>query len=857
MDKTLRLRILFTALGILTQTFIFAQLPTVQTAMPVYTNTTDEAKYVLTDSQDNVYSVYEMRITSPGGAGLDQPFHIGNQMTLPNPPNVSLPGGNSYVSDALLVKQNSTGTVLWAKRTQGKARERIRRIALDNNNNIITVGEFNGAPGHFFGNAHNFPNTPTMHGIIAKLDNNGNLLWEKIFEANDTNYPYGPPSDIAGVKIHSVTTDNSGNIYTQIELDATSVTIDGITFNSPNAVTGSNSVIVAKFSSSGNLIWAKQMTSSSFCVPRLMKLNNLNELIITGQVYDDQYYDGQLISSGSPLIVEGAYIMKIDSSTGSLIWNSRPDGAGFILGFDIDASNNIYAAGTLNNGTFNFGPDVLVNNNSYVTANDALLFKMDNNGTMIWGKNPGPSSGSNLHMRSEFGEDVIVKPDGNIIYTGTIDHPDMDFGNGQIVYHSMYPNWSSTIHGADIALAEYTPAGNCIRAKALGTIVSEGVDKLALKLNGELVMVGSYRNNTLYDGIPLSGGDTASFDAFIATTSPWTTIPVDTTPPTAPLNLTVTGTTTNSVSLSWTAATDNVGVTSYDVFMNGVYYGYVTGTTITVPGLAANTTYSFYVRAKDLFGNVSPNSNTVSATTLFDSQFGTDLYISEYVEGTGDNKALEITNPTANLIDMSMYSFRKQINGSGPWVGNYQLSGFIDTDEAYVITNTNANFNCWFDPDFETLSPMDFDGNDPIGLFKNGVLIDVVGNFNSSAVFGQDVSLWRNVYNPSTTFNTTQWNVFPVDYCDDLLIANPDRYALGVSETAQNKKLKIYPNPVSEKLFFGESVSNANIYSMDGKLILSNISGKEVNVQNLPTGNYIIAGETKDKKTFSAKFIKK
>jgi chitodextrinase len=76
------------------------------------------------------------------------------------------------------------------------------------------------------------------------------------------------------------------------------------------------------------------------------------------------------------------------------------------------------------------------------------------------------------------------------------------------------------------------------------------------------------------------------------------------------------GRTSSSVSLSWTAATDNVGVTGYDIYNGTALAGSSTGTTFTVTGLAANTTYSFTVRAKDAAGNVSAASAAVSATTL-------------------------------------------------------------------------------------------------------------------------------------------------------------------------------------------------------------------------------------------------
>jgi len=88
----------------------------------------------------------------------------------------------------------------------------------------------------------------------------------------------------------------------------------------------------------------------------------------------------------------------------------------------------------------------------------------------------------------------------------------------------------------------------------------------------------------------------------------------DTVPPTAPGNLTVTGSTRSSVSLSWAAATDNVGVTSYDIYVNGTKRSSTTGTSFTVYNLQWGYTYTFSVTARDFARNISPFSNQVVAT---------------------------------------------------------------------------------------------------------------------------------------------------------------------------------------------------------------------------------------------------
>jgi chitodextrinase len=84
--------------------------------------------------------------------------------------------------------------------------------------------------------------------------------------------------------------------------------------------------------------------------------------------------------------------------------------------------------------------------------------------------------------------------------------------------------------------------------------------------------------------------------------------------PPAP-TLSSTGVTSTTVSLSWNAVTDSAGVTGYEVYRGSTQIATVTGTTYTVTGLTASTTYTFSVYAVDASGAVSPQSNVVSATT--------------------------------------------------------------------------------------------------------------------------------------------------------------------------------------------------------------------------------------------------
>lgn len=146
-----------------------------------------------------------------------------------------------------------------------------------------------------------------------------------------------------------------------------------------------------------------------------------------------------------------------------------------------------------------------------------------------------------------------------------------------------------------------------------------------------------------------------------------------------------------------------------------------------------------------------------------------DLFISEYVEGsTGSNKYIEIYNPTSEAIDLSAYAIDLNTNGGETWskdggYSNYsELSGTIAAKSTIVYKNSNAVI---YSGEATICKAMNFNGNDPVGLFKNGTLIDIIGTFGKDEKFGENITLRRksNVTAPSSTYDKSQWETIPAD----------------------------------------------------------------------------------------------
>jgi endonuclease I len=350
----------------------------------------------------------------------------------------------------------------------------------------------------------------------------------------------------------------------------------------------------------------------------------------------------------------------------------------------------------------------------------------------------------------------------------------------------------------------------------------------------------------------------------------WTTESDDTTPPTTPQNLTVTQSTSNSISLSWSASTDNSGIAAYAIYVNNVFKQNATSTTATISGLTPSTSYSFYVIAKDASNNSSTQSTSVNGTTTEASSGGggtvtNEIFFTEYVEGSGNNKYLEISNFTGNTVDLTKYAIKKQVNGAGPWTSTsgLALTGTLAHGASYVIAYSQAAAAC-FAPASANLSSgateLQFNGNDPVGLFKNDVLIDIIGTLGNTANFSIDETLRRKptVSSPNTIFDkAAEWDVYPKDTCSGLGSHTLANLGTGDFDSAI---FSIYPNPSNGhftiQLKDANEASNIEIISILGQRVFSqkNSLNSSINVNNIQKGIYIVR-ITQGSKTSSKKII--
>src|SRR5690606_13938270 len=210
----------------------------------------------------------------------------------------------------------------------------------------------------------------------------------------------------------------------------------------------------------------------------------------------------------------------------------------------------------------------------------------------------------------------------------------------------------------------------------------------------------------------------------------------------------------------------NVSVSSGSISPTTAAYGSVT--TFTLQNGSAGAGNVTVALTDDTDGTCTLNQLITDPGSCMSGSC-TELFISEYVEGSGNNKYIEIYNPTNGSINLSGYQLATYFNGNST-PSTLALSGSIGSYSTYVIENSSANPGVTSDLSTND-TVMTFNGNDVIALQTNGgTNIDVIGTIGSSATFAANTTLRRKstVQIPNTTYSSSEWEVYGQDTVSDL-----------------------------------------------------------------------------------------
>lgn len=324
----------------------------------------------------------------------------------------------------------------------------------------------------------------------------------------------------------------------------------------------------------------------------------------------------------------------------------------------------------------------------------------------------------------------------------------------------------------------------------------------------------------------------------------WGAPVIDNEAPTAASNLVANNPTSNSISLSWTAATDNIGVTAYEIYANGTLKATVTGTSTVVTGLSSSTTYNFYIIAKDAFGNASPQSNIATEITLAGQPGGNTSCGTENFSNipTSTNPAYDTRVWTNNNITWTATDARidQTITGKAITIRNGTLTSSTISGGIQSLTLTTQ---LKFSGDPGNINV--FINNVNVGTipYSSTITTTTLNNINVSGDFVIKFTNSSTVDRPA--LDDLSWTCFT---------------SLGTSDINKNKSaFTIYPNPVKNNELFvkGENlskISKVEIYDFSGKLIdvIANPfkTSNKINIKGITKGNYILKTDS-----FSTKFI--
>ncbi|NVO10715.1 MAG: endonuclease [Bacteroidales bacterium] len=417
----------------------------------------------------------------------------------------------------------------------------------------------------------------------------------------------------------------------------------------------------------------------------------------------------------------------------------------------------------------------------------------------------------------------------------------------------------------------------------------------------------------------------------------------DTQAPTAPTNLAASNVASTTLTLGWTASTDNVGVTGYDIYKNGTLLTTVTTTTYNVTGLTAATAYTFYVKAKDAAGNASAASSTINVTTLTstDTQAptvptgvtassitqttatitwtastdnvgvtGYNVYKNSTLLGTTTSTSYSLTGLTASTsYTIGVAAYDAKSNTSAQGTTSFTTLGTVTTKKetfanfsaggSYVVgTFLGQDGSTWSydgargDIAITGSAPTLGKGRSPLSYVQSGTIQGGVGTlkFDWMQAFTSSVNLYVyvnstlvktvtggtvNVVSNTGTINVNISGAFTLKFVQvntssgQVAIDNIEwtTYTTGVAKSKEENfdnsvsEFKMFPNPASDVLTIITNSNSNNPYTIVdiyGRIIeRGNLKGEaQINVSTLVKGLYFV-NITDDKgKTHTEKFLK-
>jgi hypothetical protein len=568
----------------------------------------------------------------------------------PGPGTFNMTATGTY--DAFVLKLDTSGNLMWAKRFGGNSGTIGNSIEVDMVGNVYITGSWVGTTDFNPGTGtYNLTETGGQNDVfICKLNAAGNFVWAK---------QVGGTGDDMG---HALCLDASANVY------VTGYFYGTVDFN-PGAgtynLTASNyDIFVLKLDSSGSFIWARKMGGPNWDQAYSITVDNSGNVYTTGSFQGTADFDP---GAGTANLVGGtsfdAFVSKLNSS-GNYVWAKQFSGPDTESGKSIitDASGNVYTAGIFQ-GTVDFDPGPSTYNLTVAggsLSNDIFISKLDVSGNFVWAKQMGGTASDNV-------QSIALDASGNIYTTGSFQGT-ADFDPGIGTYNI------TSAGSSDGFISKLDNSGNFVWAKQYGDTLYDGGVSIKVNASGSLFTMGNFQATIDLDP-SVNTFNLTSFgntDVFVAKYNPCFAIG---TPVISGTNNVCIGQVytfsilpiTNATDYNWTVppgATINSGQNTTSI---NVTFGASSGSVCVT---ASNACYS---------------SPTVCMTVSIHQPFNNEQICVVTVD-TSINKNKIVWEKTPN-VGTDHYKILKE----STYAGVYNLLGLVPYDSMSVFTDTSSH----------------------------------------------------------------------------------------------------------------------------------------------------------------------
>ena len=407
----------------------------------------------------------------------------------------TLNDSNGPYQDVFIAKYNASGSLLWARNSNGYAD--ADGIATDAGGNVYIVGNFYNDSISFGHITLYDPHTNAQSSNIylVKYDAAGNVLWAK---------------NLGGINndlVAGISTDVNGNIYVTGNFTGDSLSIDNVTVQH----IGSNDAFVVKINSSGTVVWISNVGSPYIDEATAVCADASGNVFMAGYFNGNYLYAGSLSNLITSPYSNNIFLTKYDSS-GNKLWLKYSGGNGTNgnntpTGLSADPSGNVYMTGY-------FVDTLLLNNNMLVSTGYQNIFtaKYDPSGNVSWSNKAG---GKYVDQSNAISTDM----NGNAYLTGYFQSDTVLFGSSVLTN----PN------GNEISfVGKYDAAGYALWAIAAGGNSNNDGAGISYS-NGSIYITGQFQSSPIIFGVDtLYPGLQNSFLAKLDTTAPTGIIPLNT-----------------------------------------------------------------------------------------------------------------------------------------------------------------------------------------------------------------------------------------------------------------------------------------------------------------------------------------